>query len=80
MTDRKKIEEKLRKVSNNYVKNCYQALQKAFQHDAALTDGQKRQFEQFKQDGVYYGTDIYSDWSEWEKMLRSEIERRNLDV
>ena len=80
MPDRKQVEAMLAKVSDNYLKECYGAVQNAYKHDAALTDDQKRQFEQFQQDGVYYGTDIYSDWAEWKEMLNSEIERRNLDV
>lgn len=78
MRDRKQAEEMLAKVSDDYIKNCFLAVKNAFAHDSELTDAQKRQFEQFGQDGVYFGTDIYSDWNEWEEMLRKEIERRNL--
>ena len=80
MADRKQVEEMLAKVSDNYIKNCFEAVNNAFKHDAELTEEQKKKFEQFGQDGVYYGTDIYSDWTEWQEMLRSEIERRNLKV
>lgn len=80
MKDKKQAEDRLSEVSDNYIRLCYQALKDAFKHDAGLTDEQKRQFQQFGQDGVYYGTDIFSDWTEWEKMLRREIERRGLDV
>ena len=80
MTDRKQVEEILEKVSDDYIKKCFSAVQNAFEHDSALTDAQKKQFEQFGQDGVYFGTDIYSDWKEWEEMLRKEIKRRNLKL
>lgn len=80
MLDRKQAEEVLTKVSEKYLKDCYRTVQNAFKHDAALTDDQKRQFERFQQDGIYYGTDIFSDWAEWKEILRSEIERRNFNV
>ena len=80
MTDRKQVEEMLAKVSDNYIRNCYKAVKNAFEHDVELTEDQKIEFEQFGQDGAYYGTDIYSDWTEWEIMLRHEVERRNLNV
>ncbi len=80
MPDKKRVEEMLAKVSDNYIAECYRAVEKAFKHDASLSGDQKSLFQQFEQDGVYYGTDIYSDWAEWKDMLQREIESRNLGI
>ena len=72
--------ENLTKVSDNYVKEMYAAVKKAFEHDSELTEEEKQRFQNFHNDGVYYGTDIFSDWSEWKDMLEFEVQRRELKV
>ena len=80
MSNKIEVVERLSKVSDNYIKDMLQATVKAFKNDESLSEEQKVQFQQFDQDGVYYGTDIYSDWSEWREMLQYEAVRRNLVI
>ena len=78
MSDKTDTAEKLAKVSDNYIKEMYLSVKRAFEHDSELTDEEKQRFQGFQNDGVYYGTDIFSDWTEWKGMLEFEVQRRKL--
>lgn len=80
MTPKAEVEERLTKVSDSYIRDVLKATNRAFAHDEGLTDEQKRLFEQGLQEGVYYGTDIYSDWAEWRELLTAEAQNRGLKV
>ncbi len=80
MSNKPEIADRLSKTSDNYIRDTLTAVEDAFEHDAELSDEQKVMFEQSNQDGVYYGTDIYSDWSEWREMLKHEAKRRGIEV
>jgi hypothetical protein len=80
MSNKISVEDRLSKVSNNYIKDMLVSVRKAFEHDAELTEEQKVQFQYYDQDGAYYGTDVYSDWKEWREMLEYEAERRGLGI
>lgn len=74
------IAENLKNVSDNHIKEMLSAVRNAFENDAGLSDAEKVKFQQFDQEGVYYGTDIYSDWTEWRGMLNHEADRRGLEI
>ncbi|MBU2889923.1 hypothetical protein [Celeribacter halophilus] len=80
MSNKSEVADRLSKVSDNYIKDMLHATETAFEHDESLSEDQKVRFQQFDQDGVYYGTDIYSDWSQWREMLQHEAVRRNLVI
>ena len=78
MLNKSEVACKLSEASDGYILEMRQAVEKAFKHDASLTDELKATFQQFNQDGLYYGTDIYTDWVEWRAMLRQEAAHRGL--
>lgn len=78
--NKNEVAKNLKNASDNYVKEMLLAVRNAFENDAGLSDAQKVKFQQFDQNGVYYGTDIYSDWTEWRAMLNDEADRRGLDI
>jgi hypothetical protein len=80
MSSKSNVADRLTESSDNYIKDMLNAVENAFKHDAGLSEEQKVQFQQFQQDGVYYGTDIFSDWTEWREMLKREAERRGLSI
>lgn len=80
MAQKTEVAERLKNVSDSYILNLLTATEKAFAHDKSLSDEQKHLFEQGLEDGVYYGTDIYSDWVEWRDLLATEALRRGLEV
>ena len=80
MTKKAEVAERLTKVSDNYIRDVLTATNKAFANDDSLSEEEKRLFEQGLADGVYYGTDIYTDWVEWRVLLTAEAQRRGLKV
>jgi hypothetical protein len=73
------VANRLRKASDTYIKKMIAAVSAAYQHDSRLSDQQKERFQQFGQDGVYFGTDVFSDWTEWSEMLKQEADRRGMN-
>lgn len=80
MADKTETAERLAKASDNYIKEMYRSVKKAFENDSELTKEEKQRFQIYHDEGVYYGTDIFSDWTEWKGMLEFEVQRRKLKV
>lgn len=80
MTQRNEVAERFTKVPDNYIREALKATNQTFAYYAGLSDEQKRLLDQGIHDGVYCGTDIHSDWTEWRKPLTAEASRRGLKV
>jgi hypothetical protein len=74
-----KIKNRLTNLSDGAIKDLYASVEKAFEHDASLSQEEKEMFQQFGQDGVYYGTEEFPDWPIWRDALKQELTHRRLE-